>query len=160
MTVSPSNAEIVIGLDDPRADDVRTLLETHLAFSRAGTPKGYDFALDVDQLADPEVTFFSARISDRLVGVGALKRLDPSHAELKSMHTSEALRGRGVGRSIVEHIVAFAREQGYRRISLETGTTEAFAPARALYAATGFAPCEPFGDYAPSQYNTWMTMSL
>ena len=150
----------MIAVDDPRADDVRSLLETHLAFSYAVTPAGFAFALDVEGLCEPGVTFFSAREGGTLIGVGALKRLDDVHAELKSMHTREADRGRGVGHAMVEHILAFARAHGYRRVSLETGTTEAFSPARAFYRALGFEPCEPFGAYAQSPHNTWMTMRL
>jgi putative acetyltransferase len=151
---------IEIDVDDPGRDDVRELLETHLAFSHANTPLEFAFAFDLDKLRDPSVTFFSARIDGELVGVGAIKRLDDEHAELKSMHTREVRRNGGVGRAMVEHIVAFARRSGYRRLSLETGTTDAFAPARRLYGAMGFVPCGPFGDYGPSPYNTWMTMSL
>ena len=152
--------EVVVSVDDPRAPDVRTLLEAHLAFAREATPPAYSFALEVDQLAEPGVTFFSARTDGCLVGVGALKRLDHSHAEIKSMHTRAAMRGRGVGRAVVEHILTFARAQGYARVSLETGTLEVFAPARALYAGIGFEPCAPFGDYVHSPYNTCMTMVL
>ncbi|HLN17244.1 MAG TPA: GNAT family N-acetyltransferase [Acidimicrobiales bacterium] len=151
---------LAIQTDDPLADDVRALLAKHLAFSDATTPPAYAFALDAERLAEPGVTFFSARLDGMLVGVGALKRLDDRHAELKSMHTLEAERRRGVGRAIVEHILVFARAQGFERVSLETGTMEEFAPARSLYRQMGFEPCEPFGDYQKSPYNTWMTMEL
>jgi putative acetyltransferase len=124
------------------------------------TPVEYSFALDVDQLVDPSVTFFSARKGGRLVGIAALKRLDETHGEIKSMHTREAERGRGVGRALVEHILAFAREAGYRRVSLETGATEEFIAARTLYARAGFKASAPFADYRPSPYNTFMTMNL
>ena len=149
-----------LAIDDPRAVDVRALLATHLAFARGVTPAEYSFAFDVDQLVDPSITLFSARTEGRLLGIAALKRLDENHAELKSMHTSQAERGRGVGRALVEHIVSFARGEGYRRISLETGTTDDFLAARRLYARLGFVPCEVFGSYQPSPYNTFMTMRL
>lgn len=149
-----------IAIEDPRADDVRALLAVHLARSRSLTPVGYSFALDVDGLAEPGVAFFSAREQGRLVGVAALKRLSADHAELKSMHTVDGDRGRGVGRALVEHVLAFAAAQGYRRVSLETGTTEDFGPARALYARTGFVPCDPFGTYLASPHNTFMTVLL
>jgi putative acetyltransferase len=152
--------ELVIRVEDPRAEDVRELLATHLAFSRSVTPVEYSFAVDVDQLVDPRVTFFSARRAGQLVGVAALKRLDETHSEIKSMHTREAERGRGVGRALVEHILAFARGAGCRRVSLETGATEEFAAARSLYARVGFKPCAAFADYQPSPYNTFMTISL
>jgi putative acetyltransferase len=151
---------LAIRVDDPRAGDVRELLAVHLGFSRGVTPVEFSFALDVEQLVEPGVTFFSARRAGNLVGIAALKRLDETHAELKSMHTRDVERGRGVGRALVEHIVAFARAAGYRQVSLETGTTEDFAAARALYASVGFEPCAAFADYQPSAYNTFMTMSL
>ena len=95
-----------------------------------------------------------------LVGVGALKHLDPSHAEIKSMHTAEAARRRGIGRAMVEHLVAVARARRYRRVSLETGSAPVFAPARALYASAGFAPCGPFSDYRLSPNSAYMTLEL
>jgi predicted nucleic-acid-binding protein len=82
--------ELHVGVDDPRAEDVRALLAIHLGFSRGATPAEYSFALDVDQLLDPTITFFSGRAAGRLVGFAALKRLDEAHAELKSMHTATA----------------------------------------------------------------------
>lgn len=130
-----------ISADDPRAADVRALLERHLAFALATTPPEHSFALDVDGLLDPAVTFFSFRAGGELLGVGAIKRLDPGHAEIKSMHTAAAARGRGAGRAMLNHLLGTARDQGYRRVSLETGTMAEFAPARALYASAGFMPC-------------------
>ncbi|HEV2241998.1 MAG TPA: GNAT family N-acetyltransferase [Streptosporangiaceae bacterium] len=146
--------------DDPRADDVRELLERHLAFAHANTPPEDVHALDVDGLLDPAVTFFSFRRDGELLGVGALKQLDRHHAELKSMHTAQAARGRGVGRAMLGHLIGVARERGCRRVSLETGSMDVFAPARSLYASAGFTPCGPFGDYSPSRSSTFMTLSL
>jgi putative acetyltransferase len=149
-----------IAVDDPRANDVRALLERHLAFAHAHTPPQDSYALDVDGLSGPDVIFFSFRLDGELLGVGALKQLDETHAEIKSMHTTEAARRRGIGRAIVDHLVAEARRRGASRVSLETGTVEAFAPARSLYAAAGFRPCGPFGDYRPGPHNTFMTLTL
>jgi putative acetyltransferase len=149
-----------IAIDDPSAPDVRRLLATHLAFARAQTPPEDAHALDVEGLLEPGVTFFSFRRDGALLGVAALKRLDPEHAEVKSMHTVEAARGRGIARAMVEHLIAVARAAGYRRLSLETGSMAAFAPARALYASVGFEPCEPFGEYRRSPNSTYMTLAL
>src|SRR5689334_10447969 len=136
---------LVIAVDDPRADDVRALLESHLAFAHDVTPAGHVHALDTDRLVDPAVTFFGARREGRLLGVGALRELDAAHAELKSMHTSASVRGQGVGRALVDHILGVAAGRGYERVSLETGTMAAFEPARAMYERAGFTVCEPFG---------------
>ena len=152
--------DLEIAVDDPRAEDVGCLLARHLAFSRGSTPAEYSFALDVDRLVEPGITFFSARLEGAVVAVAALKRLGEGHLELKSMHTRAEARGRGVGRALLDHLLAYARQHGYRRVSLETGTTEEFVPARALYAGAGFVDCPPFGDYRASDYNTFMTLLL
>jgi putative acetyltransferase len=150
----------VIAPDDPRAEDVRALLERHLAYAGANSEPEDVHALDVDALRDPSVTFFSARVDGELLGVAALKRLDGDHAEIKSMHIAEAARGRGIGRAMVDHLVAVARERGYRRLSLETGSGPAFAAARALYAGARFTPCEPFAGYRPRPASFYMTLPL
>ncbi len=149
-----------IAVDDPLSHDVRELLERHLAFAQAATPPEDVHALDVDALADRSVTFFSFRRHGKLLGVAALKHLDEGHAEIKSMHTAEAARGRGVARALVDHLLRVACERGYRRVSLETGAGPAFAPARALYASAGFTPCGPFAEYRPSPNSSYMALSL
>lgn len=145
------------GLDDPR---VVALLETHVARARAETAPGSAHALDLEGLRAPGVTFWSAWEGDALVGVGALKALDAGHGEVKSMHTAELARGRGVGSALLEHIVRAARERGMSRVSLETGSWPYFAPARALYARHGFVACGPFGDYREDPNSVFMTREL
>lgn len=152
--------DLVISVDDPGADDVRALLERHLAFAREMTPPEHVHALEVDNLLHPAITFFSARRAGLLLGVGALSRLNDAHAELKSMHTEEAARGLGVGRAIVDHILVFAAVQNYERVSLETGTMEAFAPARFLYTKVGFVPCKPFAAYTANPHSVYMTIEV
>jgi putative acetyltransferase len=149
-----------ISIDDPRAGDVRALLERHLAFANTHSPPEDVHALDLDGLLDPAITFFSFRSGGRLLAVGAIRRLDDNHAELKSMHTAEEARGQGIGGAMVDHLLGVARKSGFRQVSIETGTMEAFAPARALYARVGFETCEPFGDYLYSPNSTCMTLWL
>lgn len=149
-----------ITIDDPGAPDVRRLLAAHLAFARAPTPPEDAHALDADGLLDPSVTFYGFRRDGELLAIGALKRLDRDHAEVKSMHTVQAARGQGIGRRMIEHLIAAARAAGYRRLSLETGTMAEFAPARALYASAGFEPCEPFASYRASPNSTYLTLYL
>jgi putative acetyltransferase len=158
--LSSSSRHLIIAVDDPRSEDVGELLETHLAFSYRVSPPDHVHALEVEGLLDSGVTFFSARRDGRLLGVGALKRIDDAHAEIKSMHTAEAARGQGVGRAMVNHLLASAKERDYRRVSLETGAMEEYAAARSLYESVGFRLCEPFGQYTVNRYSVCMTIEL
>jgi putative acetyltransferase len=149
-----------IAPDDPRRPDVRALLERHLAYANEHSPPEDVHALDLDGLLHPDVSFFSTRCDNVLVGIGAIRMLDTGHAELKSMHTAAEARGRGVASAMVDHLLGLARARGVTRVSIETGTQAAFAPARALYARAGFEPCEPFGDYTYSPNSVCMTLLL
>lgn len=150
----------MIALDRPDAADVRALLEAHLVLMRATSPPEDVHALDVVALLADRVSLFSLRSEGQLLGVGALKHLDPTHAELKSMHTAASARGRGVGRALLAHLLAVARQRGYERVSLETGSMPEFAAAQRLYVAAGFAPCGPFADYGPSPHSLFFTLPL
>jgi putative acetyltransferase len=145
------------GLDDAR---VVALLHHHLTTARAVTPPGSSHALDLSGLRVPSVSFWSAWDGDELLCVGALKAMTPDHGEVKSMHTAEVARRRGVGSAMVRHIVATAGARGMTRLSLETGSFGYFAPARALYARHGFVECDPFGDYRPDPNSVFMTLML
>jgi putative acetyltransferase len=153
-------ASAQIAADDPRKPDVRGLLDRHLEFALAQTPPEHSFALDVPGLLDPAVTLFSFRAGGSLLGIGAIKHLDSQHAEIKSMHIAEAARGRGIGTSMLAHLLGVAHARGFRRVSLETGTTAAFAPARALYQGAGFVVCGPFAGYQATEDNLFMTLEL
>ena len=153
-------SDVVIAPDDPRAPDVTALLVRHLELMGATTPPEFVFALDVSALVDPAITFCSARRSGVVLGVGALKELDAAHGELKSMHTAAEARGQGIGAAVLGHLVGLARARGYRRLSLETGSQDAFAPARSLYAASGFSVCGPFGAYPDCSKSVFMTLAL
>ena len=151
---------LVVDAADPLAPDVLELLRAHLLFVAGESPPEDAHALQPEALAVPGTTFVAARRAERLLGVGALQEFEPGHGELKSMHTAAAARGSGVARTVLAHLVDLARERGMRRLSLETGTTAAFAPARRLYASAGFAPCAPFGAYRESPWSTYLTRTL
>ncbi len=145
------------GLDDPR---VVALLDTHVTRARAETARGSAHALDLAGLRAPDVTFWSVWEGDTVVGVGALRWLSADHGEVKSMHTAEAARGRGVGSALLRQIMATARARGMRRLSLETGSWPYFLPARAFYVRHGFVECAPFGDYRLDPNSVFMTLEL
>lgn len=150
----------VIAPDDPRADDVRRLIEAHLEHARVNTPPEDIHAFDIDGLLEPGISLFGLRVDGELLGIGAIRRLDRHHGELKSMHTAAAARRRGVGRAMLDHLLAVAAERGMRRVSLETGSWPGFAPSRALYAEAGFRPCGPFGDHRAGTSSVFMTLEL
>jgi putative acetyltransferase len=150
-----------IVVDDLAGPEIAAFLAEHVRQMQATTPLEYAFALDLDALRRPDITFWSATDDGgALVGCAAIKRLDPAHAELKSMRTAPARTRTGVASRILAHIIAEARQRGYGRMSLETGTDEFFLPARKLYEKFGFEYCAPFGDYEPSPHNTFMTRTL
>ena len=150
-----------IAPDDPLAADVRALLEEHLADMRRISPPESVHALDPELLAAPEVRFLAARDDDgTLLGCGALKSLGGGDAELKSMRTAPAARGRGVAAAVLVELIRHARERGDRRVLLETGTEPFFEAAARLYLRHGFTPCEPFGDYALDPHSRYFALAL
>jgi len=153
---------LAIAADDPRSPDVLALLTRHLELMHAQSEPEDVHALDVAALTAPHITFLSARdgAAGTLLGVGALAEIAPDHGEIKSMHTAEAARRRGVAGALLAHVVSLATQRGYARLSLETGSDGHFAAARALYARAGFVPCPPFGSYRPSPASTFLTLDL
>ncbi|WP_298207446.1 GNAT family N-acetyltransferase [Acidovorax sp.] len=153
--------DLHIRLDDLSDPRIEQFMEEHLQDMRATSPPESVHALDMGQLRQPDIRFWTAwRADGQLVGTGALKHLGAEHAELKSMRTTAAARGQGVGRAILEHILGQAVDLGYQRISLETGSQPFFDPAYRLYLRYGFADCAPFGSYGPDPHSRFMTRAL
>jgi putative acetyltransferase len=144
-------------LSDSRVID---LLQYHLNMARGHTPPGSAHALDLKGLQSPDITFWTVWDGETLIAMGALKQLSPDHGELKSMHTAPSARRKGVGRAMLEHIIASARSRGIGRLSLETGASEYFKPAIALYRNNGFIECPPFADYVHDPNSVFMTLDL
>ncbi|MBB1245942.1 GNAT family N-acetyltransferase [Streptomyces durbertensis] len=149
-----------IVVDDLSGRATVEFLRGHVAQLRAISPPESTHALDLDGLRRPEVTVWSAWDGEVIVGCGALRRLDGTHAEIKSMRTAPSRRRGGVASRLLEHLVDAARDAGCGRLSLETGSAEFFAPARALYRKFGFAECAPFGDYREDPHSVFMTRLL
>lgn len=152
--------DLELAIDDPKAADVSQILQAHLDFARAWSLPENVKVLGVKALTSDGVQFFAARAEGRLLAVGALSPFEEDHVEIKSMHTLESARGRGVGWAMLERLVSTAYEQGARRVSLETGTGKAFAPARRLYARGGFKICPPFGEYRHCPDSVCMTRRI
>jgi putative acetyltransferase len=149
-----------IKLDDLSGPEIHELLQEHLRSVALHSPPESIHALDPEALRKPEITFWTAWENGELLGCGALKELDSQHGEIKSMRTARLHLRKGVARRILNHILAEATRRGYVRLSLETGSMEAFEPARQLYAGFGFTYCGPFADYIEDPYSVFMTREL
>jgi putative acetyltransferase len=150
----------IVRLDDLSGPEIADLLADHLRDMHEHSPPESVHALDLDALRKPDITFWSIWSGDRLVGCGALKELDKNHGEIKSMRTYSEFRGQGAGKLMLRNIVDEARRRGYLRLSLETGSMDAFAPARRLYESHGFKFCGPFADYILDPNSMFMTIEL
>ena len=146
--------------DDLAGTQIAALLRLHLDEMHRWSPPTSVHAMPIERLRAPDVTFYSAWYEDALAGCGALKQIDAHHGELKSMRAHPDYRGKGVGRAILDHLLAEARARGYTRVSLETGRPAPFLPARRLYEANGFTECPPFGNYAADDFSICMTRLL
>lgn len=145
------------GLDHPAT---ARLLAAHLADMHASSPPGSVYALDLSALATPDIAFYTAWDGDMLLGCGAFRMLGDGTAEIKSMRTDPAARGRGVGQAVLDRIVADARAAGLFTMLLETGTGPMFEAAHGLYRRNGFAACAPFGGYAATDFNRFLSLPL
>lgn len=146
--------------DDLQGEAIVGLLREHLESMAVHSPPESVHALDAEALRAPDVTFWTGWQGEELLGCGALKELDAGHGEIKSMRTATAHRREGVAAKLLEHIILEAERRSYCRLSLETGSMDAFRPARALYASYGFEYCGPFADYVEDPYSVFMTRSI
>jgi len=146
--------------DDLSGEPTRALIARHLAGMHANSPPESVHAFDIEKLRAPDVTFWSAWVGEELAGCGALKRLDARRGELKSMRVADAFLGRGVGRAVLEHLIAEARTRGMETLWLETGSAPAFTPALRLYESAGFVRCGPFDGYTDDPFSVFMTRAI
>jgi len=151
---------IKIEIDNLSRPAIQALLNEHLQNMYELSPPESVHALDIEKLRAPEITFWSAWEGPLLLGCGALKELNRKHGEVKSMRTHNAQRRKGAGRAILTHIIEVAKSRSYERLSLETGSMEAFKPAQRLYESFGFIYCGPFGQYILDPNSVFMTMRL
>jgi len=151
---------IEIRVDDLAGAATRELVLAHLAGMHDSSPPESVHALDLDGLRDPAITFWSAWIDGEVAGIAALKTIDEQRGEIKSMRADDRFRGTGIGRALLRHVIAQARERGMTSLWLETGTPEEFVPAQRLYESEGFVECGPFEDYREDPYSVFMTLAL
>lgn len=151
---------ITIGRENPTAPDLALLMERHTADMHADTPPESIYMMDAAALDRPDIAFYVMRAAGQPVGMAAIKPINDRHAEIKSMHVLAELRGKGLSRRMLTHLLAEAAAAGFGRLSLETGVQAMFQPARMLYANAGFAECPAFEGYAPDPNSVYMTRAL
>ena len=149
-----------IAPESPLTPDLLLLMQRHTQAMHSQSPPESIHMLDASKLAVPGIAFFVMRDGSEAIGMGAVKRIDDRHAEIKSMHILAEHRGKGLSRRMLDHLVAHALRQGFTRLSLETGSQSGFAPARGLYATAGFEECGPFEGYAPDTNSVFMTRTI
>jgi len=149
-----------IRVDDLSGPEIAALLAEHLRSMYLHSPPESVHALDIARLRAPDITMWSVWEERELLGCGALKELERDHGEIKSMRTAARHLRKGVASALMRHLLAEARRRSYRRLSLETGSMAAFAPARELYRRFGFQPCGPFGEYIEDPNSVFMTREL
>ena len=155
-----SPLKIALRVDDLSGPAIRALIARHLGGMHENSPPESVHALGLEALKAPAITVWSAWVDDEIAGCGALKRLDDAQGEIKSMRVADAFLGKGIGRAILDHVVAEARRRGLASLWLETGSGEAFLPAIRLYESSGFARCGPFGDYVEDPFSVFMMRRL
>ena len=155
-----SNSKLEIRIDDLSGPEIAALLAEHLRALAEITPAKSRHALNLDQLRQPGITFWSVWEGKVVVGCGALKELDVGHGEIKSMRTAAGHLRKGIGSMVLQHLIAEAKRRGYRRLSLETGAMHHFTPAQALYRKFGFRECPPFGSYAADPNSLFLTIEM
>lgn len=160
QTSGKTTMAIAIETDDLMSDEIAAILSVHLDLMRSSSPACSVHALDLDKLRQPDITFWAAWIDGRRVGCVAMKEIDPTHGEIKSMHTLQALRGQGIAEALLAHLEDEAKSRGYSRISLETGRPEPFHAAHRLYRRFGYTECPPFGDYTEDPFSMCMTKEI
>ncbi len=151
---------ITITSESPLQAELSTLMAHHTEAMHADTPPESIHMLDAAELAAPNIVFYVMREGGRPIGMAAVKRIDAAHGEIKSMHVLSELRGRGLARRMLDHIVAEARSAGMVRLSLETGSQDSFSTARRLYETAGFVACPPFAEYREDPMSAFLTLRL
>ena len=149
-----------IRIDDLTGNEIADLLQAHTDDMLKHSPPKSVHTLDLSALRSSDITFWSVWSNGELAGCGALKEIDDNHVELKSVRTAKQYLRKGVAAKLVEHILAIAKKRSYKKISLETGNSSAFLPAKKLYEKMGFQECQPFADYSDDPFSSFMTKDL
>ena len=140
--------------------EVNELLTKHFVELRAASPEGSAHVLDIPGLKVPSIKFWSLWDDKKLIGCGALKFLDEEHGEFKSIRIHDNFRNQGQGINVINHLINEAKKLKIKRLSIETGASDFFIPARKLFKKTGFTVCETFAHYKEDINSVYLTMLI
>jgi len=140
--------------------EVLELLNKHFIELRSVSPEGSTHVLDIEGLKDQNIKFWSLWEDNLLMGCGALKFLNKEHGEFKSIRVEDRFRKKDNGIKILKHLIFEAKKLNIKRISVETGTGDFFAPARKLFNKCGFKLCKPFDHYKEDPNSCYMSMLI
>ena len=146
--------------DDLTGPEIAALLQEHLNDMNVVSPPESKHALDLTGLKASDISFWTIWQQQQLAGCVALKQLNSTQGEIKSMRSATAFRGQGIGKLLLQYVVSEAKNRGYQQLYLETGAMDYFAPARALYSSFGFECCEPFAQYKADPNSVFMCKQL
>lgn len=139
---------------------LQALIRLHLSGMRTHSPADSVHALDATALAEPGLALFVLSDGGEALAMGAIRPIDATSFEIKSMRTLPDRAGRGLGRAVLEYLITEATGRGARRLSLETGSGPAFEPALALYRSRGFRPGPAFGGYTATEFNQFLHLDI
>ena len=140
--------------------EVHQLLIKHFIELRSVSPEGSTHVLDISGLKDLSIKFWSLWEGDELMGVGALKFLDKTHGEFKSIRVNDKFRNKKNGLKVINHLIKEAKKLDIEKLSLETGAGVFFNPARKLFNKCGFKVCNPFSHYKEDVNSVYMSMLI
>ena len=137
--------------------EVNELLTKHFIELRAASPQGSAHVLDIPGLKVSSIKFWSLWEDEKLLGCGALKFLDQTHGEFKSIRIHDNFRNKGNGIKVIKHLFGEAKKLDIKRISIETGAGQFFKPAKKLFKRCNFKPCKPFAHYKEDINSIYLT---
>ena len=143
--------------DNPQVNE---LLKTHFIELKSVSPEGSSHVLDIEGLKVPSIKFWSLWENNELIGCGALKILSEYHGEFKSIRVANRFRQKKYGEKIIAHLIEKSKNQGIKKLSVETGAGEFFAPARKLFKNFGFKKCKPFAHYKEDPNSCYYNLNI
>ena len=159
--MSATDVELLVVDSAESRDAARGLITEYLEWIGKGAREHYGLSFDIGAMVasdlsessglwPPSGRFYLVRHAGSFVGVGCLKSLSATTAEIQRMYVKPHVRGIGAGRGLLERLLSDARAIGYRTIRLES--LRFLTAAHALYRSAGFVEISPYTDNSMQDY--------